>query len=59
MDKKYSFKDLHDNTDAVAAEVILLCKTNTDGIEDWLSAASTSTSKTAKQLAAEWDEVNS
>lgn len=59
MTEKFSFKDLHDSTDAVAAKVIPLCETDTDGIEDWLSNASTGTSKTAAELAAEWDELNS
>jgi hypothetical protein len=59
MDKIFTFTDLHDNTDAVAAEVIPLCKTSTENIEDWLSNASTGTKATATELAAEWDELNS
>lgn len=59
MANKFSYTDLHDNTDVAAAAVVPLCNTDTDGIEDWLSNSSTSTSKTAAELAAEWDELNS
>lgn len=55
---KITWTDLHDNTDKIAAAVIPLCETDTDGIEDWLSAASTDYSGTPADLATEWDALN-
>mgnify|MGYP001768989950 CR=1 FL=1 len=43
--------------DALAAEVISIAKTDTDGIEDWLSAGDYHGDETIESLAAEWDSL--
>ena len=58
MNRKYTYTDLSNNTDAVAAAVIPLCNTDTDGIEDWLSNASTDVNMTARDIAFEWDSLS-
>lgn len=42
----------------VAVEVASLCKTDTDGIGDWISAGDYSGSETAESIAVEWDSLS-
>lgn len=58
MDEIITYNDIREDVDAVATKVIPFCRTDTDGIEDWLSAAATDWQGTVGLLAEQWDELN-
>ena len=55
---KITWTKINQDTESVARLVDPLCEYDTDGLEDWLSHASTSTNTTAHKLAAEWDSLH-
>ena len=54
MAKHITWDNIQRDIGGISAEVSKYCKTDTTGLEDWLSNAATDTRATARQLAREW-----